>query len=153
MKQNKTLNYRSRALFNRRSSSIFYLTRKNSIEEFKISMLIWLTRLILITRMGQKHIYNPVEHIGWRLFENDSFLDVWDGFEYVSVVNVSDYVKDIVISRFSFISGKKRGSQCILIDIKKRCVWTTLHKKSSFPLRISSVNVTKSTGRIYWKNL
>ena len=35
--------------------------------------------------------------------------------------------------------------------------WFALHKKRSFPLRISSVNVTKSAvscgfGHIYWKN-
>ena len=28
----------------------------------------------------------------------------------------------------------------------------TLHKKWSFPLRISSVNVTKSAGNFYWRN-
>ena len=40
---------------------------------------------------------------------------------------------------------------------KFRDAWLTLHKKLSFPLRISSVNVTKSAvscgfGHIYWGN-
>ena len=42
---------------------------------------------------------------------------------------------------------------------KNGATWRlTLHKKLNFPLRISSVNVTKSTGKcgfghIYWRNL
>ena len=42
-------------------------------------------------------------------------------------------------------------------NIRISLVWASLHKKWSFPLRISSVNVTKSAasrvlGHIYWIN-
>ena len=60
------------------------------------------------------------------------------------------YVKDVRGSPRSASEYTKNNSLSTLIS-------STLHKKWSFPLRISSVNVTKSAGNsgyghIYWRN-
>ena len=53
---------------------------------------------------------------------------------------------------------KVRVTLHVLFTFSKLCKWyqiaeRTLHKKWSFPLRISSVNVTKfGFGHIYWRN-
>ena len=71
---------------------------------------------------------------------------------------------------FSFSEGlklmhwyvaKDKATYCSLVllpfDMFEINIWQTLHKKWSFPLRISSVNVTRSAGNggfghIYWRN-
>ena len=59
---------------------------------------------------------------------------------------------------FVFKTGIKFNKNSMWIDKESNSSWTwTLHKKWSFPLRISSVNVTKSVAscgfsHIYWRN-
>ena len=60
------------------------------------------------------------------------------------------------LKKKTFKGNKNNQTPFITKELRKE-IYTTLHKKWSFPLRVSSVNVTKSAvacgfGHIYWRN-
>ena len=84
-------------------------------------------------------------------FARNSILDVWLGCEYAY---------EICVDNNNFVRGNNKTYICVnlTIEIHNKKVETALHKKWSFPLRISSVSVTKSAvscifDHIYWRNL
>ena len=86
------------------------------------------------------------------------FFELWTNFSvdsliWVEIISSNDSLTvllSVILSESSYLT--------ILLSLfKQASTLYTLHKKWSFPLRITSVNVTKSVGNcvfghIYWRN-
>ena len=125
-------------------------TISNLEEEWEISnsAKIFLVRLPVPTGSSQKKEDLTLKRLCWILVhqrQGKTLLDAWNFDQFYSDCKIKwNWVTSI------FSKAKKIQ--------KKGALATSLHKKWSFPLRISSVNVTKFAGNcefghIYWKKL
>ena len=91
----------------------------------------------------QTHISWNFDHIS-RTYNQINYSNIW--FAKVIII----LIKRVQVFSSMFFSKKPRTWMSLSLNL-------TLHKKWSFPLRVSSVNVTKSAanyrfGHTYWRN-